>query len=107
MVPALAIKRADAYRVPEWQTPPDHQLPMECHSAALCGGTCTTTCAAGALPLTPVYCTLKPSSSAKSHESLGRVYVPKGGSCPPLARAAMAAPGTASTMVHMFPPACC
>ena len=30
-VPALAIKRAYAYRVLEWQTPPNRQQPMECH----------------------------------------------------------------------------
>ena len=30
-VPALAVKRAYAYRVLEWQSPPDRQLPMECH----------------------------------------------------------------------------
>ena len=30
-VPALALKRAYAYRVLEWQSPPDRLLPMECH----------------------------------------------------------------------------
>ena len=30
-LPTLAIKRAYAYRILEWQSPPDRHVPMECH----------------------------------------------------------------------------
>ena len=81
-VPALAVKRAYAYQFLEWQSQRDHQLPTEC---PFCGS---------------VWQVLHHHIRGRCPSVLTRLLHAQ-------ATDATAAPGMVSTMLPMYPPACC